>query len=340
MKRIFALALALVMTLPLAACGNKQGNTNSSGENMGSAEYIINCGFDDPDGSITHKMLTKFKDAVERGSNGRMQVNLYPGSLLGSDTAVAEGVLSGMYQMVYLNPSNISTMDARLSLYALPYAFSSESGIYASLEGEIGDQFKGWLSDLGYEFLTMTILQPYGVLNNVRPVTCPDDMKGLKIRTPEAETYVQITKLLGATPIVAAWGELFTGLQQGTFDGVCTGPSSTVENQFNTVCKYYTETAHMYDVVALLIGKNFMDTLPEELQALVRDSIVSIEDEWREARNDDNITALEEMKKTMEIYELSESEKKAFYALGAPMLENYYDTFGGKEFFNLCQSYT
>ena len=107
------------------------------------------------------------------------------------------------------------------------------------------------------------------ITNNKRPIKTPEDLKGLKIRVPEGEVFVDTFKALGAGPTVISFGELYSALQLGTVDGQENPPAHILTQKFYEVQKYVSRTGHIHLSSPLIMNKALLDGMPEAYQKAI-----------------------------------------------------------------------
>ena len=105
--------------------------------------------------------------------------------------------------------------------------------------------------------------------NSKHPVTCPDDMKGLKIRVMESPMYIEMFTEMGASPTPMSFAELYTALQQKTVDGQDNSYTITCVNGLYEVQDYMTELGHNFDYTPFAMSNAFYESLPQDLQQIV-----------------------------------------------------------------------
>ena len=110
------------------------------------------------------------------------------------------------------------------------------------------------------------------MINNVRPVTKPEDVKGVKYRVMQNPVFIDMFSSLGGNAVPMAWGETFTAVQQGTIDGLEIPIAVIDSSKYNEVTKFLSLTNHTYSMIGLLISKKSLDKLPPDLQAAVREA--------------------------------------------------------------------
>ena len=213
-----------------------------------------------------------FKPEVEKLSNGRIKVELYPNAQLGGDRELCEGVQMGTIQMALPASSVLAGFDKRVQVLDLPYLFTSRKTAFEALDGILGDKLDQYLLSKGFVVLGYQENGMRHVTNSRRPIKTPADLKGLKIRTMENPMHIAFFKELGANPTPMSWGELYTALQQGTVDAEENPYAMIDDGKFYEVQKYVSETGHVFSYEILIANKKFMGKLPADLRKVVVDA--------------------------------------------------------------------
>ena len=145
-----------------------------------------------------------FKEMVEEGTEGRYVVNIYPNEQLSSGDMVkgCEMLFTGVTDLDIHSAINMTGFEEKLTVVTMPWLFTNgyDSVDEVLFNGEGGEYLKDLIRAKGAEPLGLAENGFRQITNNVRPITSPDDLKGLKIRTPAITMYVDLFKLLGADP--------------------------------------------------------------------------------------------------------------------------------------------
>ena len=267
MKKILCLAMALVMSLSLVACGGGEG-----GEASGDDEIVIKLATNLTEESVTGQALVKFADDIAAKSEGRITCKLYPNSVLGSNNAVMEMVVEGDVQMMTINPVTYETQVPTLATLDQYYMFDDLDHAHRFFEGEGGQMIFDSLQAIGMQGMEMYALGMRELTNNKRPVATIDDMKGLTIR---GYSPIQIAawQAAGVTPTATDWNELFVSMQQGLLDGQEAALSTISDFSFYEVQKQLTMTDHVFTCDMLIASSEWLNSLSEEDRALVEETL-------------------------------------------------------------------
>ncbi len=215
------------------------------------------------------KGLEHLGKLLDEASNGRISLEIFHSSQLGSERDAIEGVSMGTLEMTLVSSAPLANFTNAFLVFDLPFIIQDRQKAYEWMDGPEGKKIldsvlsKGMVGlgiwENGFRMLT----------NSKKAVAKPEDLKGLKIRLMENPIHVGTFKTLGAYPVPMPFGELFTALQQGTVDGQENPLIIISTSKFAEVQKYLSLTGHFYAPAILLVSKDFWDnTLDDELRAI------------------------------------------------------------------------
>src|SRR5690606_17523945 len=180
-----------------------------------------------------------------------------------------EQVASGALDMQLAGGSGMQNIIPEYAVLALPFMVENYEEAYGVLDGEIGEELKEKAANAGYKVIAHTDLGFAQITNSKQPVKTPDDLKGLKIRSPQEPTSIETFKQLGSSVTTMAFTEVYMGLQQNVIDGQFNPLDAIYENNFHEVQKYLTLTNHFYYHVNFIMNLNLFESLDPELQQIV-----------------------------------------------------------------------
>lgn len=272
MKKILALILALVMVASLVACGQKAEEAPAEeAAAPAEPEYTITLGHIQNENDSWHLAALDFKEQVETNSNGRIKVEVYANSQLGSEVDMIQSILQqGGCDITYTGES-MQTYEPDLGMIGMPYLIQSDEQMERVLNGEPGVKFEELMENAGMKVLGYFVRGPRYITSN-REIHSVADCKNLVIRTPQSPMTVAAFEAIGAKPTPMALSEVFQALDSGTIEAQ-ENPYAFIQNQsFYEVCDYLIETAHLRAWVYIAMGKAQYDALPEDLQKVVSDA--------------------------------------------------------------------
>ena len=191
MKKLLALVLALAMTLSLAACGQK-GETPSGDGNDGAEKVTLQIGFttaEDPNDPYYYA-ANEMARILEEKSGGTMEVKLFANGQLGQEREMFEGMQMGTVEMAVMTNSYVSNFVSACGALDLPFVFESVDQAMEVLNGDFGQQLFDAFDTVGVVPLSWGVGGFRNLTTASKPVATPDDLKGMKIRCLENNTYM------------------------------------------------------------------------------------------------------------------------------------------------------
>ncbi len=244
-----------------------------------------------------HVVALQFADYVKQQSNGNITVEVFPSEQLGSDRQMAEAVSMGALDLSINSQGPVAYYNEKLLVLGLPFLFAKPEQAYAVLDGEVGEQISNELVKKGIRVLAYWENGFRHITNSKRPINKPDDLKGLKIRTPEDKITIAIFKALGANPAPLAFGELYMALSQGLFDGQENPVTNIYYSKLYEVQKYLSLSNHKYETCPMIISEKLWQKLTPANQKLLKEAAMKYAQEHRKLNIKTNNDLIEEVKK-------------------------------------------
>lgn len=203
-------------------------------------------------GDAHTEAMKVFKEEVEYLSAGHITVDLYVAGQIYTQEAELAACREGTLDMAYFSGSWLAEFVPYLSMLGAVYTFSGYNHMTKVLNGEIGKKiFEEVAQKTGVRPLAAFYLgtRELNLVEKIGPVRTPEDMKGVKLRTPASPTWIALGKALGGSPTPMSFGEVYTGLLTGAIEGQ-DNPLPTDKNaKFYEVTKYIILTDHVADSV-------------------------------------------------------------------------------------------
>lgn len=243
--------------------------------NIASAQpkLVIKFGHHHAVGGSMDQYAHKFAELVKAKSNGEIEVQVFPGAQLGQEGEAAEGIHLGTLQTTIASSPFFNKYLPEMGFDYLPYLWESEEHIKKVLKGAIMSEVREkLLSKSNVRILGWMEIGFRHMLFRNKEVKKIEDMKGLKMRCPQAFWFIEMFRCLGARPTAITWGEVYTALQTGVVDGMETPFSGGVDMKFMEVTKYWTLTGHMFSLMPHLINEKFYKGLPANYQKIIQEA--------------------------------------------------------------------
>ncbi|AKO96868.1 MAG: TRAP transporter substrate-binding protein [Marinovum algicola] len=266
-----------------------------------------------------------FKDEVEKNSDGRIAINIRPAAQLGGDVEIIEQTQMGLVHIAIPPTGNLANFNEQMYLFDLPFLLSDDAAMKRVLDGEVGTELLGTLGKNNLHGIAMWGAGFRNMTNNIRPISSPDDLSGIKMRTLQAPTILATYRAYGANPTAMAYVEVYNGLQQGVVEGQENPLANIASMKFYEVQDYMTLTRHAYHTYAAVMNKQAWDSLPEDLQTVISDAMIVGRDAARIFTDEDEAKIIDMIKDQIEIQELSPEGKAAFVEASQPIYDEFRD---------------
>lgn len=222
------------------------------------------------------KAMWIFKTELEKISEGRFDVELYTSGQIFTQEGELAACREGTLDIAYFSPGWLAEFVPYLSMLGAVYTFTGYEHMNKVLNGPIGKTiFEEVARKVGVRPLAAFYLgtRQLNLVEKVGPVRHPDDMKGIKLRTPGSPAWIALGKALGGNPTPMSFGEVYMGLKTGTIEGQ-DNPLPTDKNaKFYEVTKYIVLTNHQVGSVWPTINEKKWQSLDPELQEMVYQAI-------------------------------------------------------------------
>lgn len=255
--------------LTLAFAGILSGCANSESIDSKEQRYAYPLATASPEDTVTQIYSEKFAEEVDRLSEGRIRIQVYPNSVLGGDRELLESCYDGDIPFVVQNTAPQVNFIADTAVFDAPCIFDDLSDVRATIDDpQFLSRIQESYRDSGYELLGFSD-QGFRVMSTNKKVLSFADFKGQKIRTMENRYHLDFWKALDANPTPMNFSEVYIGLQQNTIDAQENPYEVIVSNKLYEQQDYIVETNHLPHLISLIVSKDFYDQLPKEDQEIL-----------------------------------------------------------------------
>lgn len=301
----------------------------------GAAELTLRFGHVGNPGSLFEASANAFAECANGKLGDRAEVQTFGSSQLGNDRELLQKLKLG--QVDFSLPSSVmSSVAPEFGVFEMPYIVQDRDHM-RRIQAEVGDTFQEAALGEGYRIIGYFENGFRHITNNVRPITVPDDLKGIKLRTPNGEWRVKMFQLYGANPSPMAFSEVFTALQTNVIDGQENPYAQIASAKFQEVQEYLSITGHVYTPGYVLVSENRWQKLPEDVRAdleacgaetqdFVYEHAAKLEEELLQVIRDAGVA-------------VNEADNAAFVEASAPIYEEFATTVeGGAELIERVQN--
>lgn len=278
------------------------------------------------------KGAQKFAEIVGEKSDGKIKIQVFPNSTIGTSRELVEAIQIGVVDFALVPTTNVASFYPPLDIFYLPFLFRDSEHAYAVSDGSVGEAlYAGMLEKTGIRTLAMYESGFRTITTAETKVEIPDDMKGIKFRVVNNPLNVATFKALGANPTPMALSEVFTGLQQGTVDGQDNPVGNVKAFGFDKVQGNITLSNHQWAGIMFLADNKMWEGLPDNVKALFQETAIETQNWERKELSAVESSYLEEMEKDgMVVTRLTPEQTTAFQKAMEPVWAEYRDKIGAE----------
>ncbi|KUO48814.1 MAG: hypothetical protein APF76_18205 [Desulfitibacter sp. BRH_c19] len=306
------------------------------------ADYTLKLSLQDPATNNSEMIAANiFKDYVEAQTNGKVQIQVYPGAQLGNERVVFEAIQGGDVDLGMITDGPMAGFVPEITVLSLPYIFKSHPIAWEVLDGPFGKE----LSDL---ILDETGVRTVGIASNgfrsfstnKKLIKTLEDFNGMKIRVMENQLYLTMVNALGAQAVPMAGGEeLYSALQQGVVDGQENPLDIIYQFKIHEVQDYITVDNHTFSSKWLVINDEKLQSMPKEYQQIIAEAGIIWKTHLQGPKEAAALAAFSLLQdEVKEIYVLPNSEKERFRDACLPAVIEWLEEQTGEEWIEKIQN--
>ena len=201
---------------------------------------------------------------IEKRTDGRYHIDVYPSSQLGKEADINQGLTLGSVDIIISGSSFAAKSFPRIGVTYYPYTFRDPEHLLAYTKSDIFKELtKGYEEKTGHHIVAVSYYGTRQTTSN-KPISSCADMQGLKMRVPDVPAYLAMPRACGANTAPIAFAEVYLALQNGTVEAQ-ENPLTTIEaKKFYEVQKYIVLTGHIVDHLNTIISKSLWAKLSDE----------------------------------------------------------------------------
>ncbi|MEZ5931473.1 MAG: TRAP transporter substrate-binding protein [Alphaproteobacteria bacterium] len=296
----------------------------------GTAQEIeIRFGTVNDPGGVQYESGAEWVKRVNEALGDQVKADIYGSSQLGTDQEMLQKVKLGVQEVA--QPSSImSTVQPEFGVFEMPYIIKDRVHAGCVAKEIIMPELAPKLEEQGYKLLAVWENGFRNITNNVRPINTPEDLQGIKLRTPKGVWRVKMFEAYGANPTPMAFSEVFVALQTGVIDGQENPYANIASAKFQEVQKYLSETNHVYTPSFPTASKKLFDSWPADVQ----ETVLSLANDVQTWTYDYAAKVEGELRDSLQAggMEFNVADRDAFVAASAPIYEQFAaEVEGGKD---------
>lgn len=323
MKRLTALFMTLLTVFSLSAAGQ----TDSQGKNKIST--IIKAYVPTNIDAVPTKALLRYADSVNEAANGRLQVQVYHSGQYGNDREAIEALRLGIIDILFAGTGGFSEFHNDIRILDLPFLFEDSRDAQQKMESELCKKLFSGLEEYNIKYLATGDNGMRHISTSTVPVYTVKDVRSLKIRVPEIDSYVDLWKFWGAEVVPMPLTELNTAMEQGIIQAQDNAPYHSLASGVYKFQHYYSYINYMWMGLSLVANLETWNDLSGELQEILLSEARQTASWTFDEIENDNITAAEIMKE-FGILLIYDPDRESFME----NIETFYSLYEDKPWFD------
>src|SRR6266852_4424697 len=266
-----------------------------------------------PLGYPTVEAIVRMGAKLEKATNGRLTLQMYPQMQLGGEKEMIEQAQVGALQIARISVGALGPVIDELNVFNMPFIFRDEAHMRKVIDGPIGNELLEKISANPNTRLIALGWMDAGTRNvySNKPVTKPADLKGMKVRMMGNPIFVETMNAMGGNGVAMGFNELYSAMQTGVVDGAENNEPTVLAQNHYQVSKVYSLTGHLIIPEIFVFSKKNWEALSKEDQAMLRKFSREAQMEQRELW--DKMVAEAAVKLKAAGVQFVEADKKAFY---------------------------
>lgn len=330
-RKILAALMAGAMLL-LAGCGSSSApaastpaaSTPAASTPADAPHVVLKVASVSAPDSVIIQSLNKLVTDVADKSGGTIEIQVFPSSQLGNQNETTEGVSMGTIEMCVNASAAFEAFDDQMSIYGIPFLFENDEHVY---DFYCSDLSKTMLDNFS-QSNNMTCLaffnEGFRTVWSMDPIRTVEDFEGYKLRVPDVPAYIDMFSALHCNAIPLAMGDIYTGLQTGTVDGLEFPISAVLQNKLAELTKYQTITNHTGSMQFLFINNDVYNSLTAEQQDVLKSCAADAEAYGLQLLDENKASwAAEAEAMGVETIELPADELAKIQDLMTPVVDKY-----------------
>lgn len=207
-------------------------------------EYIFTYAENQTDDYPTTLGAIRFAELVEKRTQGRIRIIVHAEALLGTEQEVIRQLQYGGIDFARVSISQLAEFVPEMNVLQMPYLYENSDHMWRVLDGDIGQTFLEYPTDEDIVGLSWYDAGARNFYSTNKPITCLEDVMGMRIRVQESDVAADMVETLGATALKLPYADVYSSLERGLCDGAENNwPSYEAMNHYQ-VAKYYSVDEH------------------------------------------------------------------------------------------------
>lgn len=250
------------------------------------------------DGYPTVVAVKWIGEQLSQQSGGRLSLRSYPSAQLGAEDDTVMLAQSGVIDICRVNSASLNNAFPLTQALSMPFVIENDDHLHAVVDSPIGAAILAGFEARGLVGLAIYDAGGRCFYNTSRPIEKPGDLKGLKIRVPQSDVFIEAVGAMGANPTPLTVSAVYSSLQSRLIDGAENNWPTFETSRHVEVARYWSNTRHSYSPEFLLMSRQSWDSLAagdrDLIASLARQSVAVMREAWRTTEAEARTKALEE----------------------------------------------
>jgi TRAP-type C4-dicarboxylate transport system substrate-binding protein len=270
-----------------------------------------------PDGTAWMKEMRATGDAIKKATDGRVELKLYPGGVMGDNATVLRKIKIGQLQGSAFTGGEASVITKDAEIYTVPFLFRSQDEA-DKVRAKVDPLLKDAVRKSGFELLGLSG-GGFAYLMSTKDIKTRDDLKNAKVWVPQGDEIAELTfKTAGVTPVPLPLSDVYTSLQTGLIDTAANTDAGAIAFQWHTKIKHVVDMPIIYVVGEVLVDKKTFDALGAADQKIVTDEFSAGFARLEKLNRSDNTSARDALKSQgITFFTPDAAEQKRWEGVGA-----------------------
>jgi len=275
-----------------------------------------------PLGYPTVEAIVRMGGKLEKATNGRISIQMFPSMQLGGEKEMIEQAQVGALQIARISVGAMGPVVDEVNVFNLPFVFRDEQHMRHVIDGPIGKELLQRMSAGDSKLIALGWMDAgtRNVYSN-KPVAKPADLKGMKVRMMGNPIFVETMNAMGGNGIAMGFNELYSALQTGVVDGAENNEPTVLAQNHYQVAKVYSLTGHLIIPEIFVFSKRTWETLSKDDQALLMKFSHEAQLEQRKLWDEKTAKATDELKAKGVKFVVA--DKEAFYKATQAVRDKY-----------------
>ena len=247
---------------------------------VSAADIVLKAGHSQNAGEPMDKALHMMKEHVEKATDGKATIEIFPNMQLGGEVEMIKQVLTGSLDITSPSNAPLTNFVPELKIFDMPFLFRDEAHMINVLRGPVLQDINAIVSKRGIRLLGVYNVGVRHIMSST-PVRNMADLKGLKIRTMQSKYHMAAFNAFGANATPISYAELYSSLQTGVVDGAEAANTNYFGKKFYEVAPYWGQVGWTILTAPLIMSEEKFASLPSDVQQALIDG-GSIAAEWEQ----------------------------------------------------------